>query len=94
MKKSEAQLQKALAESLHTKLTGLSDKSAKKLRKTVANAAKKIARKFTKLLAKEHKAGQVAASVLVPPKAAARRADKPVPRLATHKKARIAAANR
>ena len=90
MKKSESQLQAALAESLQANLTGLSEKHAKKLQKTVASAAKKITRKFAKLLAKEHKAGKVPTipSVL---RKAARRASKPAPRLATHKKARAAA---
>lgn len=90
MKKSESQLQAALAESLQANLTGLSEKHAKKLQKTVANAAKKIARKFAKLRAKEHKAGKATPAATAPPvlrKAAARRPSKQAPRLATHKKA-------
>ncbi|GAB3639135.1 hypothetical protein GCM10027422_47260 [Hymenobacter arcticus] len=88
MKKSESQLQAALAESLQASLTGINEKHAKKLQKIVANAAKKIARKFAKLLAKEHKAGKATAAHTVAPalRKAARRVGKHAPRLSTHKK--------
>ena len=96
MKKLESQLQATLAESLQANLHDLSGKHAKKLQKTVASAAKKIARKFAKLLAKERKAGKAAATKAVPPglrKAAARRVGQHAPRLATHKKVSSAAPN-
>jgi ribosomal protein S17E len=65
MKKSEHQLQVALAESIQANLNGLSEKHAKKLQKTVASAARRVAKKFAKLLAKEPKHGkQTVASVV------------------------------
>jgi hypothetical protein len=85
MKKSESQLQAALAESLQASLSGLSEKHAKKLQKTVARTTRKLAHKFAKLVAKERKAGKTT----VPPvlRKAARRVGKRAHRPATPKKA-------
>ncbi len=96
MKKSESHLRTALVKSLQADLTGLSKKHAKKLRKTVARAAKKIARKFTKLLAKQPKADKTTLAKAVPPvlrKAAARGVGKHAPKPATRPKARATASS-
>lgn len=55
MKNAERQLQAALTESLQFNLNGLNEKHTKKLRKTVARTVKQLARKFSKLTAKELK---------------------------------------
>ena len=55
MKNAERQLQAALTESLQLNLNGLNEKHTKKLRKTVARTVKQLARKFSKLTAKELK---------------------------------------
>lgn len=55
MKNAERQLQTALTESLQLNLNGLNEKHTKKLRKTVARTVKQLARKFSKLTAKELK---------------------------------------
>lgn len=56
MRKSHHQLQARLAECLLAELSGLSGKHAKKLRKTIGSATKKLVRKYAKLEAREHKA--------------------------------------
>lgn len=96
MKKSQSQLQATLTESLRANLSGLSEKHGKKLQKTVASAAKKIARKFTKLLTKERRAGKAVAEKTAPPslrRATARRVAKPATRSAKPKKASAAASS-
>lgn len=55
MNKSHHHLQATLAECLLAKLSGLNDKHAKKLQKTIARATKKLVQKYAKLAAKEHK---------------------------------------
>ena len=81
MKNSEHQLQLALADCLHPNLSGLNEKHAKKLQKTISKAVDKLARQFTKLQAKEHRHGKPAAPkpAAVAPKKAAPRAVKPAP---------------
>jgi len=93
MKKSESHLRTVLVESLQANLSGLNEHHAKKLQKTVARAAKKIARKFAKLMAKQTKADKTSAAKTVPPvlrKAAARGVGKHAPKPATRPKARAA----
>ncbi|MDQ2768916.1 MAG: hypothetical protein M3Y54_00240 [Bacteroidota bacterium] len=96
MKNTESNLQTALSENLLANLPGLSEKRAKKLQKTVARATKKIARKFAKLLAKQHKGDKPTALSTVPPvprKAATRRVgSKAAPQPITRPKAKVAAA--
>ena len=96
MKKTESNLQNALSENLQANLPGLSEKRAKKLQKTVDKATKKIARKFTKLLARQHKADETTVASTAPPvlrEAAARRVGrKPTPQPATRPKAKKSAA--
>lgn len=70
MKNAEHQLRTALTESLQLNLNGLNEKHSKKLQKTVARAAKQLARKFAKLTAKElkgHKKTAAAAHALPKP---------------------------
>jgi hypothetical protein len=62
MKNATKQLRTALAESLQLNLSGLNEKHTKKLQKTVARAAKQLARKFAKFTAKELKSHKKAAS--------------------------------
>jgi hypothetical protein len=82
MNKPQHQLQAALAESIQANLSGLSEKHAKKLQKTVAKAAKKLTEKYAKLLAKERqgskKADLVTAQVAL--KKAALRVTKEAPK--------------
>ena len=53
MKKAQQQLRADLADGLQTRLSGLNQQHAKKLRKTVLGAVAKLARKFRKLMRKE-----------------------------------------
>jgi ribosomal protein S17E len=63
MNKSQHQLQSALADSMQVNLSGLSEKRAKKLHKTIAKAARKIAEKYARLLGKERQGNKKAALV-------------------------------
>lgn len=63
MKNTEHQLRASLTESLQLNLNGLNEKHTKKLRKTVARAAKQLARKYAKLTAKELKSTKKAAPI-------------------------------
>ncbi|AMR25567.1 hypothetical protein A0257_23040 (plasmid) [Hymenobacter psoromatis] len=96
MKKSEAHLRTILIENLQANLLGLNEQHRKKLHKTVARAAKKIAKTFTKLLAKQPKADKVTTPSTVPPglrKAPARGVGKHAPKPATRPIARATASS-
>ena len=67
MKNAERQLQAALTESLQLNLNGLNEKHTKKLRKTVARTVKQLARKFSKLTAKELKNNKTSVYTTPPP---------------------------
>lgn len=61
MKNAEQQLATTLAENLHASIGGLNEKHTKKLLKKVAEAARMLARKHAKLLAKEQRKAHPAA---------------------------------
>lgn len=67
MSNSHHQLQATLAECLQAKLSGLNEKHARKLQKTIVKAAKKLVRKYARLEAKEQKGGKKASPVATSP---------------------------
>ena len=82
------QLQVAIVECLQNKLSGLNEKHAKKLQKTIVNAAKKLVRKYAKLEAREQKGKKKAqpAAAQPAPKKALVGAAKAAPQPATAKR--------
>lgn len=87
------QLQATLAECLLANLSGLNDKHAKKLQKTIARATKKLVWKYAKLAAREHKGHQKAQPVAPAPapKKAVPQATKAAPHPAPPKRSTPAA---
>jgi hypothetical protein len=90
MKNAEQQLAATLAENLHASLGGLSEKHTKKLLKKVAKAARLLARKHTRLLAKEQRNAPPAPRPAASAKTAKRRAARPAPVSAAARPARAA----
>ena len=88
MNKSHHQLLETLTECLQAKLSGLSEKHTKKMQKPIANAAKKLVRKYAKLEAKARKGNKKAKPLAALPtaKKAVLRAVKAVPQPATAKR--------
>ena len=76
MKNAERLLRTTLTESLQLSLTGLNEKHTKKLRKTVARAVNQLARRFSKLTAKEQRNNKNSVSATALPKPAIRTAAK------------------
>ncbi|WBA44155.1 hypothetical protein [Hymenobacter canadensis] len=92
MTKSQQQLQVTLAECLQVNLGGLNTRHAKKLQKTIANASKKLARKYARFEAKEQKGAKKAKplAALPAPKKQVLRVIKTVPQPTAKRAAPVA----